>query len=141
MLRRVLVGWMMVLFAWTLLACGGDQDRPKAPPSLTSFSEVASCLQEKGRLPENFITKSEARKRGWDPARGNLWDVAPGRSIGGDVFHNREGKLPHRPGRIWYEADIGYRGGRRTPWRIVFSNDGQIYKTEDHYRTFSRINP
>jgi hypothetical protein len=107
---------------------------------LTSFSEVASCLQEKGRLPENFITKSEARKRGWDPARGNLWDVAPGRSIGGDVFHNREGKSPTDPP---YLVRGGYRvsGGRRTPWRIVFSNDGQIYKTEDHYRTFSRINP
>ncbi|MEI8173968.1 MAG: ribonuclease domain-containing protein, partial [Deltaproteobacteria bacterium] len=91
------------------------------------------------RLPDNFITKKDARRLGWDPSRGNLRDVAPGKSIGGDVFRNRERRLPEKKGRVWFEADIHYKGGKRGKDRLIFSNDGLIYKTEDHYRTFSRI--
>ena len=105
----------------------------------TSFAEVADYVKKHHQLPGNFITKRDARRLGWDPARGNLWDVVPGKSIGGDVFHNRERKLPNKGGRVWYEADIHYKGGKRGKDRIIFSNDGFIYKTEDHYRTFTRI--
>jgi len=76
----------------------------------TSFAEVADYVKKHHQLPGNFITKRDARRLGWDPARGNLWDVVPGKSIGGDVFHNRERKLPNKRGRVWYEADIHYNG-------------------------------
>jgi len=106
---------------------------------VTSFHEVADYIKKNNRLPNNFITKRDAKKMGWNPSKGNLWAVAPGKSIGGDVFHNREKKLPGKKGRIWYEADIHYQGGKRGKDRILFSSDGLIYKTEDHYRTYSRI--
>lgn len=103
------------------------------------FEMVAKYIREHGRLPDQFITKAEARKLGWEAQAGNLHDVAPGKSIGGDRFYNREGRLPDKPGRIWYEADIGYEGGHRGSERIVYSNDGLIYRTSDHYETFERI--
>ncbi|MNW66113.1 Ribonuclease [compost metagenome] len=76
---------------------------------------------------------------GWEPSEGNLDQVAPGKSIGGDVFRNREGLLPNKKGRIWYEADIHYTGGKRGSDRILYSNDGLIYQTTDHYKTFQQI--
>jgi len=106
---------------------------------MTSFHEVADYIKKFNHLPVNFITKRDAKKLGWDPARRNLWVVAPGKSIGGDVFHNREKKLPGKRGRIWYEADINYKGGKRGKDRIIFSSDRLIYKTENHYRTYTRI--
>jgi hypothetical protein len=106
---------------------------------LNTFHEVADYIKKYSRLPDNFITKKEAKKLGWNPIRGNLWDVAPAKSIGGDRFLNREKNLPDKRGRIWYEADINYKGGKRGKDRILFSNDGLIYKTEDHYRTFKRM--
>ena len=102
----------------------------------TSKEDVALYLLLYEHLPENFITKKEAQDLGWDNRKGNLWDVAPGMSIGGDVFGNREGLLPKKKGRIYYECDIDYEGGYRNSKRIVFSNDGLIYYTEDHYETF-----
>ncbi|MFC6334539.1 ribonuclease domain-containing protein [Paenibacillus septentrionalis] len=107
--------------------------------ALTSFEEVAAYIREHGELPENFITKNEAQKRGWVASEGNLHDVAPGMSIGGDRFGNREGLLPAAEGRVWYEADINYNGGHRNADRIVFSNDGLIYMTTDHYKSFTDI--
>lgn len=106
---------------------------------LTSFSEVAQYIREHKKLPPNYITKDEARERGWVASEGNLHTVAPGYSIGGDHFGNREGLLPHKEGRLWYEADIDYEGGRRNAKRIVFSNDGLIYMTTDHYASFTDI--
>lgn len=115
--------------------------KPEKSPSkdLTTFEGVAAYIKAHHELPDNFITKSEARKLGWDAQKGNLQDVAPGKSIGGDVFQNRERKLPAKKGRIWYEADINYKSGHRGKDRILFSNDGLIYKTEDHYETFKPI--
>ncbi|UQZ82126.1 Ribonuclease precursor [Paenibacillus konkukensis] len=112
---------------------------PAVPQALTSFEAVASYIQEHHKLPDNFITKEGAKKLGWDPQKGNLNKVAPGKSIGGDVFQNREGKLPSKKGRVWYEADINYKSGQRGKDRVLFSNDGLIYKTEDHYETFTPI--
>lgn len=108
--------------------------------SYTSRDDVAAYLKAYGRLPENFITKSEARALGWDSSAGNLAQVAPGKSIGGDVFGNYEGRLPKANGRKYYECDIDYAGGSRGAKRIVFSNDGLIFYTADHYETFTQLN-
>ncbi|MFZ5596903.1 MAG: RHS repeat-associated core domain-containing protein [Bacillota bacterium] len=110
-----------------------------AGKALTSFDDVAGYIAKNGRLPGNFITKAEARGLGWNPSKGNLADVAPGKSIGGDIFKNIEGKLPSAPGRVFYEADINYSSGFRGTERIIYSNDGLIYKTVDHYQTFTQI--
>lgn len=95
-----------------------------------------SCL---GKLPENYIGKTFAQKNGWISYRGNLREVLPGATIGGDVYKNRENKLPSAPGRIWYEADIDYNGGFRNQSRLLFSDDGLLFATYDHYQTFYEI--
>lgn len=107
--------------------------------SYTSRDEVALYLYTYGHLPDNFITKNEAKKLGWDNAKGNLAEVAPGKSIGGDRFGNYEGLLPEEDGRKWTECDIGYEEGYRNGERIVFSNDGLIYYTGDHYKSFEQL--
>ncbi|HZK10068.1 MAG TPA: ribonuclease domain-containing protein [Clostridia bacterium] len=107
--------------------------------SYTSKEEVSGYLLTYNELPPNFIRKKEAQELGWVAAQGNLWELAPGKSIGGDRFYNREGLLPEKKGRLWYECDIDYSGGRRTAKRLVFSSDGLIYYTEDHYRSFTEI--
>ena len=100
---------------------------------------VALYLHTYGHLPDNYIRKSEARDLGWDAGKGNLWDVAPGMSIGGDRFGNREGNLPDKKGRKYYECDINYEGGYRGGERIVYSDDGDIYYSEDHYDNFELL--
>lgn len=105
----------------------------------TSADDVALFLHTYGRLPDNYITKSEASKLGWDPQKGNLWDVTDKMSIGGDRFGNREKLLPEEDGRIYYECDINYEGGYRGSERIVYSNDGLIFYTEDHYESFDQL--
>lgn len=105
----------------------------------SSKEEVAAYLMEFECLPENYLTKNEAYDLGWNPDEGNLWDVADGMSIGGDRFGNREGLLPKEKGRQYYECDIDYEGGYRNEKRIVYSNDGLIYYTEDHYASFEEI--
>jgi len=106
---------------------------------LTGFSEVANYIKANNKLPSNFITKAKAKKLGWNSQKGNLAKVAPGKSIGGDVFTNREKVLPIKTGRIWHEADIDYKSGFRNSKRILYSNDGLIYRTTDHYKTFQKI--
>ncbi|MCK9253846.1 MAG: ribonuclease, partial [Clostridiales bacterium] len=76
---------------------------------------------------------------GWDASRGNLWEVTDRMSIGGDRFGNREGLLPDQEGRVWYECDVNYNGGYRGAERLVYSNDGLIYYTDDHYQSFTRM--
>ncbi len=105
----------------------------------TSKEEVAAYLNQYGRLPSNFITKKEAKKLGWVSQEGNLGEVAPGKSIGGDYFGNYEGLLPEEDDRDYYECDINSDGGYRGAERIVFSNDGLIYYTGDHYETFELL--
>ena len=96
-------------------------------------------LIHNGKLPKNYITKKEAEKLGWKNNKGNLADVTNGKMIGGDIYKNREGKLPQASGRIWYEADINYTSGHRGTERILYSNDGLIFVTYDHYQTFYEI--
>ena len=105
----------------------------------TGKDEVAEYLYLYGHLPPNYITKSEAQDLGWVASKGNLWKVAPGMSIGGDRFGNREGLLPTAKGRKYYECDIDFDGKYRNGKRIVYSNDGLIYYTEDHYETFELL--
>ncbi len=105
----------------------------------TSKEAVAAYLHLYGHLPDNFITKKEAKKLGWDASAGNLDEVAPGMSIGGDYFGNYEGLLPEAKGRSYYECDIDYEGGYRGASRIIYSDDGLIYYTEDHYKTFEQL--
>ena len=104
---------------------------------------VAAYLHEFGELPPNYITKREAQEMGWVNSLGNLWQVAPEMSIGGDSFGNYEGKLPKARGRTYYECDIDYDPledhGRRNGKRIIYSSDGLIFYTEDHYNTFEEI--
>ncbi|MCI5869639.1 MAG: ribonuclease [Dorea sp.] len=105
----------------------------------TSKDEVAAYLNEFGHLPDNFITKKEAQALGWESKEGNLDEVAPGKSIGGDYFGNYEEVLPDAEGRTYHECDIDYEGGFRNAKRIVYSDDGLIYYTEDHYETFELL--
>ena len=105
----------------------------------TSKEEVAEYLHTYGHLPSNFITKKEAKKLGWVSKEGNLWEVAPGMSIGGDYFGNYEGILPEAEDRDYYECDIDFDGTYRNGKRIVFSNDGLVYYTHDHYESFELL--
>lgn len=92
-----------------------------------------------GKLPKYYISKKRARNLGWVDWKGNLHDVLPDMMIGGDVYKNREGKLPSSPDRLWYEADINYEKGHRNRERILYSNDGLIFVTYDHYQTFYEL--
>lgn len=103
----------------------------------TSKDDVALYIHIYGRLPSNFITKNEARALGWDG--GKLEPYAPGKSIGGDYFGNYEGMLPEKKGRKYTECDIDTLGKSRGEKRIVFSNDGLIYYTDDHYESFTLL--
>ncbi len=103
-----------------------------------SAEDVALYIYTYGHLPENFITKDEARDLGWEG--GSVEKYAPGFAIGGDKFGNREGLLPKEKGRQYYECDIDTNGrNSRGAKRIVFSNDGLIYYTDDHYETFTLL--
>jgi len=133
----------------------GPTDAGPQPPAATEapfvvryedYSDkehVAAYLHEFGELPPNYLTKQEARELGWVESWGNLWQVAPEMSIGGDYFGNYEGKLPRQKGRRYFECDIDYdpaeNRGRRNGKRIIYSSDGLIFYTEDHYETFEEI--
>jgi len=104
----------------------------------TSKDDVALYIHTYGHLPSNFITKSEAKKLGWEG--GSLEKYASGKSIGGDRFGNYEGLLPEMEGRSYTECDIDTMGANsRGAKRIVFSNDGLIYYTDDHYESFTLL--
>ncbi len=130
-----------------------EEQTPEAPPaeeppaqepaldedgSYTSKEDVALYIHLYGRLPDNFITKKEAEALGW--SGGSLEPYAPGKCIGGSYFGNYEGLLPKKKGRSYTECDIDTLGKKsRGSKRIVFSNDGLIYYTEDHYNTFELL--
>ena len=104
--------------------------------SYTSKDDVALYLYTYGKLPENFITKNDAKALGWEG--GSLEPFAPGKCIGGDRFGNYEGILPK--GKNYHECDIDTLGQKsRGAKRIVFSDDGYIYYTDDHYESFTLL--
>jgi ribonuclease T1 len=102
------------------------------------FAETITALRERKALPERYLTKAEASKLGWKLGH-DLCKVAPGRTIGGDRFHNREKRVPPATGRLWQEADLDYACGKRGARRLVWSNDGLIYLTLDHYKSFTEV--
>lgn len=118
---------------------------PRNPPAtqdisrLTRQQVVVSYLQQHQRLPDYYIRKNQARQQGWQPSQGNLCQALPGRAIGGDRFSNREKQLPERAGRQWYEADINYQCGRRGSDRLLYSSDGLMFVTTDHYQRFVQV--
>ena len=115
-----------------------DQIRISKDGEYYSKEEVALYLSVYGELPSNYITKKQASELGWEG--GSLEPYAPGKAIGGDYFGNYEGKLPKKKGRENHECDIGTKGAKkRGSKRIVYSNDGLIYYTEDHYETFELL--
>ncbi len=104
----------------------------------TTKEDVALFIHTYGHLPDNFITKKQAQSLGWPG--GSLEPYAPGKCIGGSYFGNYEGILPEAPGRSYTECDIDTLGAdSRGAKRIVFSNDGLIYYTGDHYKTFELL--
>lgn len=115
-------------------------DAPKQT-AITAPQDIADYIFAHGTLPDNFLTKNEARQLGWDSSKNYVSDVAPGYSIGGDKFGNYEGLLPDASGRKWYEADANYTAGPRGAERILYSSDGLVYYTNDHYQTFTEMHP
>ena len=118
---------------------GSSTSKVTESGTYTTKEDVALYIHTYQKLPSNFITKKEAQKLGWDSQKGNLDEVAKGKSIGGDRFGNYDKKLPEAKGRTWKECDINYEGGYRGAERIIYSNDGLIYYTNDHYNSFEEI--
>ena len=110
---------------------------PDEDGSYTGKDELALYIHLYGHLPDNFVTKAEAEAAGW--TGGAVSKKLPGKSIGGDRFYNREGLLPDAKGRVWTECDVGDPSRGRGAERIVFSNDGLIYYTSDHYDSFELL--
>ena len=161
MMKRILALLLALCLLAGLTACGQDssigiiggadgptaifvkgEDSEEVPfdPDGWYYSpeEVSLYLVIYGCLPDNYITKAEARELGWEG--GSVEDYAPGYAIGGDVFGNREGLLPDAQGRVYYECDVNTNGeDSRGAERLVYSNDGLIYYTADHYETFQLL--
>lgn len=146
-LGRWLTLWLamcaVVLYAGCGVTTTGDkaQQEPEVLDengSYTTREDVALYLETYEHLPGNFITKKEARALGWEG--GSLEPYAPGKCIGGDRFGNYEKLLPEAEGRSYKECDIDTLGAdSRGAKRIVYSDDGLIYYTEDHYASFTLL--
>ncbi|MFC6268999.1 ribonuclease domain-containing protein [Frigoriflavimonas asaccharolytica] len=103
--------------------------------ALTEENLVVNFVKANKELPEYYMTKNEAKNLGWTPSKGNLCDVLPGKAIGGDNFSNREKTLPKGK---YYEADVNYNCGNRNADRIVFNDNGEVWLTKNHYKTFEK---
>lgn len=168
-MKKHLTAWLLALvMLFSLVGCGADvpvqdetnlpqqeqQDVQNAPSedadmpdetaqidedgAYTTKDDVALYIHTYGHLPDNFITKKDAQTLGWPG--GALEPYAPGKCIGGSRFGNYEGLLPEADGRTYTECDIDTLGAdSRGAKRIVFSNDGLIYYTEDHYKSFELL--
>lgn len=168
-MKKQLTAWLLALvMLFSLVGCGADvpvqddsslpqqeqQDAQNAPSedadmpdetaqidedgAYTTKDDVALYIHTYGHLPDNFITKKDAQALGW--LGGSLEPYAPDKCIGGSRFGNYEGLLPEADGRTYTECDIDTLGAdSRGAKRIVFSNDGLIYYTEDHYETFELL--
>jgi len=113
-----------------------DQSDQQSIDEFTKENTVINYVKQNHQLPDYYITKNEAKKSGWNPSEGNLCEVLPGKAIGGDYFGNREGKLPK--GVKYFEADVNYNCGNRNGDRIVFTKNGEVYLTKNHYKSFEK---
>ena len=142
----LLVAAVMLLTGCAANASGNNNQKytkqeAAASEAMDEAQRIADYIFENGKLPDNFIRKQEAERLGWDSRYNYVSDVAPGKSIGGDRFGNYEERLPVVQGRKYYEADCYYRGGRRNAYRIIYSSDGHVWYTGDHYETFVELFP
>lgn len=96
-------------------------------------------LYHYNKLPDYYINKENAALAGWINTYGNLHTILPNKMIGGEIYKNKNQKLPMNAERNWYEADINYSSGFRNGERILYSNDGLLFITLDHYHTFYEI--
>ena len=149
-LSSIFLTLLSLFMVFTMAACGADDmavvmtttdtnaNQTELDPngSYTTKEDVALYIHLYGCLPDNFMTKDEARDLGWEG--GSLEPYAPGMCIGGDYFGNYEGLLPED--RDYTECDIDTLGANsRGPKRIVFSDDGLIYYTEDPYESLELL--
>lgn len=117
---------------------GEDEPQIDEDGVYDSKDQVALYIHTYGKLPKNYVSKKDAEKAGW--SGGSVERYLPGKCISGGRFGNREGLLPDKDGRQWTECDIGTLGqSSRGAKRIVFSNDGLIYYTDDHYESFELL--
>ena len=146
----LLLAAVMLLSGCTASAAGRKKNKNTATPvpeatatpgPMDAAQELADYLFEHGELPDNFIRKREAEDLGWKTTCRYVSDLGPGMTIGGDYFGNYEEKLPAVRGRKYYEADCFYQGGPRNEYRIIYSTDGHVWFTEDHYNTFIELFP
>ncbi|MDR4892991.1 MULTISPECIES: ribonuclease domain-containing protein [unclassified Chryseobacterium] len=114
----------------------GNSSAQVSIDQLTEEKTVISYVKQNHQLPDYYITKNEARKQGWNPSQGNLCDVLPGKAIGGDKFGNREKRLPD--GEKYFEADVNYHCGGRNADRIIYTQNGDVYLTKNHYKSFEK---
>ena len=114
----------------------GKSSEESSIEELTNETKVISFVKSNHKLHDYYITKSEAKSKGWIPSKGNLCDVLPGKAIGGDRFSNREGTLPK--GVQYFEADINYHCGHRQADRLVYTKNGDVWVTHNHYKTFQK---
>lgn len=113
-----------------------ETDLPQEGGYYYDLENVVLYLALYDALPDNFITKSEARSLGWNG--GPVEEYLEGGAIGGDAFGNREGLLPKERGRTYTECDLNTCGaGGRGAERLVFSSDGLYFYTQDHYESFT----
>ena len=115
----------------------GMTPTPVPEGSIIDPQSIADYLFAHGELPDNFITKKEARALGWGSAFRYVSDAAPGKSIGGDYFSNYERILPVAKGLTYREAYCRYAGGPRNAYRSIWSSDVRVCYTEEHYNTFT----
>lgn len=103
---------------------------------------LVDSLRETGKLPDNFVSKDIAIEKGWRPGKA-LENYVPGGQIGGDIYQNTTKLLPESTGRVWREADVGLIGdmsrAKQAGTRLLYSNDGLLYITTDHYKTVQFI--
>ena len=147
-LVRLFVLLAAIVMAMTGCAANaaGKKDQSTAAPEVTpgpmeAAQELADYIFEHGKLPDNFIRKRNAENRGWKTTHRYVSDLGEGITIGGDYFGNYEEKLPVVKGRKYYEADCFYQGGPRNEYRIIYSTDGHVWFTGDHYETFIELFP
>jgi ribonuclease T1 len=142
-----IIGWfVVVIFAAAAPVAAQRAPEPQALSGfaqriglsdVTGFVETVQSLRSDRRLPPRYVTKGQAQAHGWHG--GGLCTIWPGHVIGGDLMRNFGGKLPDRAGRYFYEADLDSDCHSRGPKRLVFSSDGLIYLTVDHYNSFTPV--